>query len=47
MKTVGSDGQEATTQTTYQLDGKDYPITGSADYDSLSARQVNPRTARP
>jgi hypothetical protein len=45
MKTVGADGKEATTQTTYQLDGKDYPVTGSADYDSLSAKQVNPRTA--
>jgi hypothetical protein len=45
MKTVGSDGKEATTQTTYQLDGKDYPIKGSSDFDSLSAKQVNPRTA--
>jgi hypothetical protein len=45
MKTVAADGSEATTQTTYQLDGKDYPVTGSPDYDSLSAKQVNPRTA--
>jgi hypothetical protein len=45
MKTVGADGKEATSQTTYQLDGKDYPITGSPDYDTLSAKQVNPRTA--
>ena len=45
MKTVGADGKEATAQTTYQLDGKDYPITGSPDYDTLVAKQVNPRTA--
>jgi hypothetical protein len=45
MKTVTADGQEATTQTTYQLDGKDYPVTGTPDYDTLSAKQVNARTA--
>ena len=45
MKTVGADGKESTTQTTYQLDGKDYPITGASDYDSLTAKQVNPRSA--
>jgi hypothetical protein len=45
MKTVGADGKEATVQTTYQLDGKDYPITGAADFDTLSGKQVNPRTA--
>ena len=45
MKTVGADGKESTAQTTYQLDGKDYPVTGSPDYDTLTAKQVNPRTA--
>lgn len=45
MKTVGADGMEAATRTTYQLDGKDYPITGSPDFDSLSARQVDSNTA--
>lgn len=45
IKTVGADGKETTTQTTYQLDGKDYPVTGNPDYDSLSVTQVNPRTA--
>lgn len=46
MKTVGADGKEATAQTTYQLDGKDYPITGIPDYDSLSAQQVDSNTAK-
>jgi hypothetical protein len=45
IKSTGADGKEATTQATYQLDGKDYPVTGSPDYDSLSGKQVNPRTA--
>ena len=45
IKTVGADGKESTLQATYQLDGKDYPVTGAPDYDSLSAKQVNPRTA--
>lgn len=45
MKTVGADGKESTLKTTYQLDGKNYPVTGAPDYDSLSAKQVNPHTA--
>src|ERR1700730_17815742 len=46
MKTVGSDGKEATTQTTYQLNGKDFPVTGNPDYDSLSGTQLNRSTAK-
>jgi hypothetical protein len=45
MTTVGADGKEGTTKATYQLDGKDYPVMGSADYDSLTARQVDANTA--
>jgi hypothetical protein len=45
MKTAGPDGKEATTHTTYQLNGKDFPVTGTADYDSLSAKQVDSNTA--
>src|SRR5204862_8338757 len=44
IKTVGADGKEDTVQSTYQLDGKDYPVTGT-DYDSLSARKVDSNTA--
>jgi hypothetical protein len=46
MKTVGADGKEVTTQTTYELDGKDFPVTGTPDYDSLSAERVDSSTAR-
>jgi hypothetical protein len=45
MKTVGADGKEATTRTTYQLNGKDYPVKGTPDYDSLSGKQVDSNTA--
>src|SRR4029077_8135791 len=37
FKRVGTDGKESTVQTKYRLDGRDYPITGSRDYDALSA----------
>jgi hypothetical protein len=46
MKTVSADGKEGTSQTSYQLDGKDYPVTGNPDYNSLSAQQVDNNTAR-
>jgi hypothetical protein len=45
MRTVGADGKEINSQTTYQLDGKDYPVTGVAAYDSLSGKQVDSNTA--
>jgi hypothetical protein len=46
MKTVSADGKEGTSHTSYQLDGKDFPVTGNPDYDSLSAQQVDSNTAR-
>jgi hypothetical protein len=45
MTTVGPDGKEVTTHTTYQLNGKDFPVTGAADYDSLSAKKINSNKA--
>jgi hypothetical protein len=46
IKTVGADGKEMTSQTTYQLDGKDYPWTGNPDVDSGSLKQVDSNTAK-
>lgn len=46
MKSVGADGNESTTTTTYHLNGKAYPITGNPDYDTLSATKVNSHTAK-
>jgi hypothetical protein len=45
IKSVAADGTQSTVQTTYQLDGKDYPISGVADYDSLSGKQIDPSSA--
>ncbi|MHB8476630.1 MAG: hypothetical protein ACYDBZ_10145 [Steroidobacteraceae bacterium] len=44
MKTVSADGKETTTQTTYHLDGKDYPSMGNPDFDSLSGMQIDANT---
>lgn len=44
MKTVGADGKEVTTRTTYQLDGKDYPVKDNPDFDSLAAHRVDSNT---
>lgn len=45
MKSVSADGKEVTSETTYELNGKDFPVKGTGDYDSLSARQVDSNTA--
>jgi hypothetical protein len=45
IKSVNADGTEATTQSTYKLDGKDYPVTGAPNYDTLSGKQVDSNTA--
>lgn len=46
MKSTSADGKEVTTRMTYQLDGKDYPVTGNSDFDSISGQQVDSNTAR-
>jgi len=37
---VTSSGATATGGSTFKADGKDYPITGSGDFDTISARSV-------
>jgi hypothetical protein len=44
MKTVSAEGKETTTQTTYNVDGKDYPSVGNPDFDSLSGTQIDTNT---
>ena len=44
MTTVSADGKETTTQTTYSLDGKDYPSVGNSDFDSLSGMKIDTNT---
>jgi hypothetical protein len=41
--TVG--GKETTTTASYSFDGKEYPITGNPDWDSLTAKQVDANKA--
>jgi hypothetical protein len=45
MKSVSADGKETTTQTTYAIDGKDYPTKGNPDFDSLAGMQIDTNTA--
>jgi hypothetical protein len=41
---VGADGKESTVKTTFKYDGKDYPVTGSPDFDALNAKRVDANT---
>jgi hypothetical protein len=45
-KSVSADGKESTVTTTYQTNGKDFPITGTPDYDTLAGKQVDANTAK-
>ena len=40
-KSVGADGKETSVQTTYKIDGKDYPVTGNPNNDSISLKRVD------
>jgi hypothetical protein len=44
MTTVSADGKATTTQTTYHVDGKDYPSMGNPDFDSLSGMRIDTDT---
>jgi hypothetical protein len=43
---VAADGSAVSGQSTFKYDGKDYPITGSPDYDTLSLKRVNHSTVK-
>jgi hypothetical protein len=43
---VAADGSTVSGQSTFKYDGKDYPITGSGDYDTLSLRRINGSTVK-
>ena len=44
VKTVGADGKENVQTMTFMADGKDYPISGSADYDAVTVKKLNANT---
>jgi hypothetical protein len=43
---VGPDGSATSQQSTFKYDGKQYPITGASDYDSLALKRVNGSTVK-
>ena len=43
-KRVSADGKEMTARSTFKYDGKDYPVTGSPDFDTLNVTRLAPNT---
>lgn len=43
-KSVAADGKEMNVKSTFRTDGKDYPLTGSANFDTLTLKQVDSHT---
>jgi hypothetical protein len=43
---VAADGTAISGQSTFKYDGKDYPITGAPDYDTLSLKRVSHTTVK-
>ena len=43
-KSVAADGKETIVRSTFKTDGKDYPVTGSANFDTLTLKQVDSHT---
>lgn len=41
---IAADGSMVSWQTKYRYDGKDYPVTGSTVFDTLSVKRVNANT---
>jgi hypothetical protein len=43
---VSADGTKTSGQSNYKYDGKDYPITGSPDFDTLAVTRIDAFTAK-
>ena len=43
-KSVAADGKELNVKSTFKTDGKDYPLTGSPNFDTLTLKQVDSHT---
>ena len=46
FSSVAADGSAMSGKSTFKYDGKDYPISGSPDYDTLSAQRVDGNTVK-
>ena len=44
QKTVSADGKEISMHVTIKYDGKDYPVTGNPDGDSVAAKVIDAHT---
>jgi hypothetical protein len=44
QKMVGADGKEMAMHTAIKYDGKDYPVSGNADADTVSAKVIDAHT---
>ena len=44
IKTVNAEGRTTSSESSYRLDGKEYPITGSPDFDALAVKRVDDAT---
>jgi len=44
MKTVNAGGRTTTSESSYRLDGKEYPVTGSPDFDAVALKRVDDTT---
>ena len=44
QKMVGADGKEMSMHTAIKYDGKDYPVAGNADADSVSGKVIDAHT---
>ena len=44
QKLVGADGKEMSMHTTIKYDGKDYPVAGNPDGDSVTAKVIDAHT---
>lgn len=45
LKGIGGDGKSVLVEYTAKYDGKDYPVTGATDFDTISLKRVNATTA--
>ena len=45
VRTVAADGHSTTVLISANYDGKDYPVTGSSDYDAIALKRINDQTA--
>lgn len=46
IKGTAADGSAISQQATYKYDGKDYPLSGNANWDALAVKKVNSSTVK-